>query len=409
MIKGLKVRFIILSMASLLILMTLILIGMNIINYSTVKSEADEILSLLSQNKGTFPEFQDGRGSNHLPPHMSPELPYESRFFSVLINSSGEVIFVETSRIATVNRETAINYAKKIRITDDSSGFIDRFRFISKAEGDTTRITFLDCGRQLDAFKSFLITSIVMAIAGLVAVFFVIFFFAGKILRPISESYKKQKRFITDAGHEIKTPLTIINANIDLLEIELGSNESTDEIRQQTKRLTSLANDLVYLARMEEAENKIQMIDFPISETVQETVDQFKLTAKAQNKEIYCNIQPMLSMTGNDRSIRQFISILMDNALKYSCSDSKISIELTRQSKNLVLSVSNTTSVFVDKKDLDRIFDRFYRTDPSRNSSTGGYGIGLSIASAIVQAHRGKIQASIKDQDLFTISAIFPR
>ncbi|MBQ9112143.1 MAG: HAMP domain-containing histidine kinase [Clostridia bacterium] len=423
MIRKLKIRFILLSMSSLLVLLSVIVVGMNVINYTSVVSETDEILTLLSQNKGRFPDNQPehnggndipapelpgmGQG-NRLPQHMSPELPYESRYFSVLLDPGDTVIYTDISRITAVDEAAAIDYADKAMDSGKDRGFVGDFRFVRYSEGDLTRITFLDCGRRLDSFYTFLYTSIFIAFAGLITVFFVICFFAGRIIRPIAESYEKQKRFITDAGHEIKTPLTIINANVDILEMEIGPNESLTDITQQTKRLTSLTNDLVYLARMEEAENTLQMIELPVSEIVQETATSFNALAQADGKTLICNIQPLLSLNGNLKAIEQLVSVLMDNALKYSPEGGIIELELSKQNRSVVLTVFNTTNTPIDTAALDSVFDRFYRADPSRNSETGGHGIGLSVAKAIVTAHGGRITASSKDNRSFKITAVFP-
>lgn len=407
MIRKLKIKFVILAMTALFALLTVIVIGMNLINYNTVVQEADMILSVLSQNKGAFPDF-GGEQGGHLPPNMSPETPYESRYFSVFLNDSGEIINTETSKIASVNSEAAIEYAQTVLDKNETWGFVDEYRFVYKTEPNGARITFLDCGRRLDSFHNFLYASIGMALAGLIVVFIIIFVLSGKIIKPIAESYEKQKQFITDAGHEIKTPLTIINANVDILEMELGENESLADIQQQTKRLKSLTNDLVMLARMEESEQTMQKIEFPISEVVAETAHPFRALALQQGKEFVCNIQPMLTLKGNDKSIQQLVSIFMDNALKYSPSGGTVALNLVKQNRTVHLSVFNTAANEIKQEQLSHVFDRFYRTDASRNSETGGHGIGLSVAKAIVTAHGGKIQAWTQDGHSFNISASFP-
>lgn len=406
MIRKLKIKFMILSMTSLFGLLAVIIVGMNIINYNTVVKEADETLSILSRNKGEFPDFENIMEKKP-PRDFSPELKYESRYFSILLTGSGDVIQVETSRIAAVDTGEAIDYAEEAMEDRNGRGFVDHFRFAVYEEGDMIRITFLDCGRKIDFFYDFLFASCGMAFAGFIIVLLVIFFFAGRIIRPISESYEKQKRFITDAGHEIKTPLTIINANVDLLEMELEENECLEDIRQQAKRLTTLTNDLVYLARMEESEKSLPMIDFPVSEVVLETAASFKALAQTQNTEFICSIQPLLSMKGNSKSIQQLVSILMDNALKYTPQGGRISLKLEKKNRTLCLTVFNTTETAITQESLGHVFERFYRTDPSRNSATGGYGIGLSVAKAIVAAHNGKIQAGSLDGRSFEIVVHF--
>ncbi len=408
MIRKLKTKFILLAMTTLVLLLAVILVGMNLINYNSVVEEADKTLSFLSQHKGVFPEYGGEPFDDKLPPHMSPETPYESRYFWVIVDEDGNVLNTDIGKIISVDETEAVVYAEKAIDKKSDKGFVDNFRYIVKTEPMGTRITFLDCGRTLDAFYGFLRTSLFMAVIGLIIVFFVIFFISGKIIKPIAESYAKQKQFITDAGHEIKTPLTIIGANIDILEMELSEeNESLTDIKSQTLRLRSLTDDLVMLARMEEAEDKLQKIDFPISEMVADAAHPFVALAGSQGKSLNINIEPLLSLNGNDKAITQLVSLLLDNAFKYSAANSEISLNLTRQGHSIVLTVSNATEHEMRAEHLDRVFDRFYRADTSRNSETGGHGIGLSVAKAIVTAHGGKITASVPRTNMFQITAVF--
>ncbi len=411
MIQKLKAKFILLSMTALFVLLAVIVTGMNVINYYSVIEDADFILSFLSQNKGMFPDMElipDGRLNDRLPPEFSPETPYESRYFSVIYSENGDVLRVDVSKISAVDKENAVKLANEVN-RSKAKGFVGEYRYIVSYDFDGSRITFLDCGRKLDAFKTSLLSSIVMSVIGYAVVFFIIFILSGKIIKPIAESYEKQKRFITDAGHEIKTPLTIINTNIDILEMEFDEpNESLIDIKEQTKRLKNLTEDLVMLSRMEESEHSIEKIDFPISEVVTESVNSFKLLASSENKELICNVEPMLTLNGNDKAIRQLVFILLDNAFKYSPENSSVCVNLSRQSRFINLSVCNTTKDAVNNEQLKYVFDRFYRTDSSRNSETGGHGIGLSIARAIVTSHDGKIKATANDEKSFTVTATFP-
>lgn len=340
---------------------------------------------------------------------MSPEIPYESRYFSVALNSQTDSVFqVETGRIVTINTEKAIEYAYEALDNKKERGFIDDFRYIVYEEKERVNVVFLDCGRKLDSAKKFLFASVGISVIGYMAVLLLVIIFSNRIIRPISETYEKQKRFITDAGHEIKTPLTIINADMDVLEMETGENEWLDDMRNQTKRLASLTNDLVYLARLEEADDSMQMIEFPFSDMVSETCSSFQTVAQTQGKMLQCDVEPMLSLEGNEKAIRQLVNILLDNAIKYSPEGGKISLSLKKQKKLLIFSVSNQTEVLMPKEKLPMLFERFYRLDPSRNSNTGGCGIGLSVAKAIVTAHNGKIQAKTEDGYSLKITVSLP-
>ncbi len=412
MIRKLRIKFVVLSMVSLLALLALILTGMNIINYRTVVSDADELLNILSVNKGDFPDMTpppEGHGMGGFGgfgDRFSPETPHESRYFSVLLNEDGTVVLTETGRITAVDSAQAMDYAARALREKQDKGFLEHFRYRKVTEGSLIRMTFLDCGRTLDSFYNFLFAGIFMALAGYLVVFCVILFVSGRLLRPIAESYEKQKRFITDAGHEIKTPLAIINANAEVLEMELGSNECVRDIRQQTRRLAELTNDLVYLARMEEAETP--MLLFPLSDVVTETAASFRGLAQNKEQDFTCQIQSMLSLWGNAKAIRQLVCLLLDNAVKYSPEGGSIRLLLEKQGRWLQLSVMNSTEKPVDPESLSRLFDRFYRGDPSRNSQTGGYGIGLSVAQAIVNAHGGKIQAFADGEKLFRVTVQLP-
>lgn len=394
MIKRLQRKFILLSMTALLFVLVVIITGINIVNYNGVTEEADKLLSIITENKGEFPKEPDKFG-NKLPPGMSPEIPYETRYFSVVINSAtNQILLVETSRIISVTKEEAIVFANTALTNRNSSGFIESFRYQIHNEDLFTRITFLDCGRRLDAYYDFLFASIAISLFGYMIVFAFIVFFSNRIIRPISESYEKQKRFITDASHEIKTPLTIIHADTDILEMELGDNEWISDIKHQVSQLTELTNDLVFLSRMEESEHKLSAIDFPFSEVVTEITSSFQGLAQKQEKELRCCIPPMLTLCGNEKSIRQLVSILLDNAIKYSPSNETISLHVEEFNHLIAITITNTTKQEIEKEQLKHLFDRFYRIDNSRNSKTGGHGIGLSIAQAIVEAHHGKIQAT---------------
>ncbi len=409
MIRKLRVKFILTAMLSVFAVLFSIMGIINFLNYRNVVKEADKVLSVLKENDGTFPKGSSSakpeNRKENVPKDMSPEVPFESRFFSVLLNGNGFATSVDTGKIAAVDTETAIAYAESLWASSRQSGFIAHYRYVKQITDDGMRIIFLDCGRNLTTFRSFLIISILVSILGFISVFILVVLASKKITKPVMESYEKQKRFITDAGHEIKTPLTIIDADASVLELEYGENEWIQDIQKQTQRLTGLTNNLIYLARMEEENNPLQMIDFPLSDVLAETVQSFLSLARVQCKSIASHIEPMLSFHGDEKAIRQLISILLENALKYSAETGKITVTADKRGKNIYIRVSNTVA-FITPEQLHHLFDRFYRTDQSRNAQTGGYGIGLSIARAIVLAHKGKITASSLDGRTLTITIV---
>ena len=341
---------------------------------------------------------------------MSMDEAEESRFFTVEVGEDGSVKQINVDRISAVKDAEAEKYAEEAIASGDENGFVNEFRYSVINDGSTKRVTFLDCGRVLESFRSFLRASIIMSIVGLALVFAAITFFAGRIIKPVAESYEKQKRFITDAGHEIKTPLAIIKANLDVIKMDPDSTEeSLQDIDEQVDRLAGLTNDLVYLSRMEEAEESMVMSDVPLSDIVSETASSFDTLAMDRGKTIEVDIEPMLSINGSTKEIEKLVSILLENAVKYSDESEPIKVSLKKDGRNCTFEVSNRTTEEVSSESLAHVFERFYRTDESRNSATGGHGIGLSMASAIVSAHKGKISARTTDGHDFTVSAVLPQ
>ena len=339
----------------------------------------------------------------------SKEMPYESRYFTVTVNDAGDVLNVDTGKIAAVDMEQAVEFAETALSRKAERGFVDDYRYLITDTDEGQMLLFLDCGRNLTTFRSFRTASLLVSAGGIAAVFLLILAFSGRIVRPVAESYEKQKRFITDAGHEIKTPLAIIEADADVLEMELeGESEWLQDIRTQTRRLTDLTNDLVYLSRMEERTDERQLVEFPFSDVVEETAQSFRSRAMQKQVTFTDHIEPMLSLKGDEKALRQLTSILLDNAVKYAPVGGDISLTLERQGRGAALTVFNTSSTPVPRESLTRLFDRFYRTDPSRSSATGGHGIGLSIARAVVMAHKGRITAETADEQSLKMTVWLP-
>lgn len=481
MLKKLRRKFIAIAMLSVSIVLIAIVGTINIANYISTNEALDARLKLIAGNGGTFPDLLE-RGSrgeegdttdestnkgtstrkeppsgrtdvqppedmnqadlkddnlkeNDLKRHgISPESQFDTRYFTVTINSKGEVENIDTSKIASVSSENAAEYAKKLwksgKKGDGKSGFADNCKYLTVDEDGSTMYIFLSCQRELSTIKTYILASVGISVFGLLVVFVMIYFFSGKILKPVSESYEKQKRFITDASHEIKTPLTIIDANTEVIEMMEGENEWTSNTRKQVARLTSLTEKLVFLSRMDEEATKLEMFEFSLSDAILDTAEPFKAVAGTKGKKLTIDVIDGILYTGDEKTIRQLVSILLDNAIKYSgcssvsCEKSNINkdnlnkttqtqnncvtagdpapeIELTMRpsGKNRIITVWNTVddTANIKKGRQDMLFERFYRTDASRNSKTGGFGIGLSAAYAIVKAHKGKITAESKD------------
>ena len=409
MIKKLKKKFTLLATVSIFILMALLVGIMNAINFTSVIKESDTALEILLQpglpifNNSIPPERPRDEINKFIPRGVSPEVPYESRFFSVTVTSEGKTKESNLSRIISVDEESAKIYIDKALSSKKEKGFIGEFRFAKTSDGENTKIIFLDCGRKLDAYKAFLLTSVITGFMGCVIVFILFLFVSGRIVKPIGEAYEKQKRFISDAGHEVKTPLTIISANVDLIEGEENSEE-TEEIRLQIQRLASLTNNLVYLTKMDESENKLTKEEINFTAIVKKAANSFKAPAALDNIEILPFIEENAYINANPDAIERLVSILFDNALKYSPLGGKIEVRLINSKKSVEFSIKNFTKGEVKKENLTYVFDRFYRMDSSRNSETGGHGIGLSIAKAITEQHGGAINAETTNGHDFIIT-----
>lgn len=311
---------------------------------------------------------------------------------------------MDTEKIAAVSQSQAVEYATSLYNKNKTQGFYGNYRYgTTTTRDDNVMYIFMDCTEELSSFKSFLLTSVIVGISAFATVFILVFLLSGKVMKPISESYMKQKRFITDASHELKTPLTVIGANTEIIEMQGTSNEWTESIKEQVKRLTSLTDKMVFLARMDEDNQALKATDFSLSDAVEETVKPFYAVAVAKGLTLDSNIRKNVSYCGDESMIRQLVSLLIDNALKYSDENGQIDVVLKTVGNKIHFSVSNHTEGLAD--DLSMLFERFYRNDKSRNSQTGGHGIGLSIAKAIVEAHKGKITAS-SENDAITFLVI---
>ena len=397
MIKKLRRKFIIIVLSIVFVVISTIISVINVVNYQNIKKETDKIINVLVDNDGKMP----------LPPFMvpdnsvtelPPETPFQTRYFTVLIASNGE-ISVNMERVVAITEEQAIKYAKNV-LNKDDGGFYKDYKYTTVTQQDGVLCIFLDCSKELGAFREVLKASIVVGGSAILIIAILVIVFSAFAVKPIAESYTKQKRFITDANHEIKTPLAIIGATNEVIQMEYGENEWSKTINNQINKLNKLTEKLVFLSRMDEETPKVVMSEFSLSETVSEVIKPFYNIAKVQEKEFIVNVTKGLSYYGDVSLIGQLVSVLVENAFKYSTEKGEISVNLEKSGKSKKLIISNTVKS-VNKKDLYKYFDRFYRSEESRNSETGGSGLGLSIAKAIVNIHKGGISVNLKNDKLY--------
>lgn len=402
MIKKLRTKFIIVTTCIVILVIGGIIGIINAVNYARVNEDSNKILSVLVKNDGTMPlpNFDDKENPM---PDLPPETPFQTRFFTVTVNGD-EIVSVDVSKIFKITENHAKAQTQELISSGQTDGYYNDYKIAKISTDNGEMYIFLDCSRDLYFARNFLKISLMIGLSAIVLILVLVWVFSSIIVKPIAESYSKQKRFITDANHEIKTPLAIIGATNEVMELKFGENEWSDTINSQVKKLTTLTEKLVFLSRMDEENAEIPMAEFNLSETIGEVVEPFKNLANVSNKTLNVSIENDLKAVGEVSLIGQLVSILLENAFKYSNKNGTVDLFLSSNGKNKKIIVANTTDG-VDKKNLNKLFDRFYRADDSRNSETGGNGIGLSIAKSIVNIHKGKI--SVKSDDgkyiVFTI------
>ena len=299
--------------------------------------------------------------------------------------------------IAALDREKVIHQVEQILDGGKSSGYSGYYRyqvFDDGEEGQT--IVVLDCFLQLQAANNVLRLTLLASLACIAIVFLLLVFLSRRVVRPFAENLEKQRRFVTDASHELKTPLAIISANTGLLEASLGENRWLASTQVQVSRLDRLIGHLVELARTEEAltEEELQPVD--LSGVVAGQIEDYRLLAQASGKELESDVAPGVTVRGAADNLKRLCTLLLDNAVKYCDSGGTIRLTLAQRGRWAVLSIANPCAG-LDPAQLPRLFDRFYRADASRSRDTGGYGIGLSTARAIVGRHRGRLTSKSED------------
>ena len=434
-------------MLSVTTVLVVIVAVMNIANYINSDTEADQLLRLLSDNGGSFGQFSSGeqppepfqtsgseeppvkpegedppaKPDGEQPPAMTgdmfdrgeykkynrngyafgrtiltAETPYETRFFSVTLKDNGDPVSINTGQIAAVSSDEALEMAQSLFSTGKISGYVESYKYLASDTDDGTLYVFIDRNRSLASVRDFMIISLLVALGAAAAVFVLVFMFSKFAIKPIAESYEKQKKFITNAGHELKTPLAVINSCNEVIELEQGETKWTRSIAAQTDKMTRLTQELVALARMDEGGAQLSMEDFPLSETVSEILDPFELIAEQKGIGFRTEIQPDITYKGDRNLIARLCSIMADNAVKYTPEDGNILFRLSAKNKKIVFSSENTADN-ITKGAHPELFDRFNRGDTSHSNDIPGFGIGLSTAQSIAAAHNGKIEAFSSD------------
>lgn len=369
MLKRMSRRFIGAAMAAITAVVLVLLCCLNLWNYRGVADQLDSTLDLLAAADGSWPDFALQQPA---PPRggagpFSGEMPYMIRFF-------------------------AVHYDAGALAGGRTRGFYKGYRYLVRGDGGAKSVIFLNAERELGAVRSLLATTAAVAALCLAAVFILVLLLARRAIKPYMRNLEMQKQFITNAGHELKTPLTAISTSADVLALDLGDDEWVRNIQTQSARLSKLVAGLVTLSRLDEEDPLPEKARFSLSDALWEAADPFAPLIKAGGKSYSQRIEDGLTVTGDRAAVQQVVSILLDNAVKYSPEGGEIGLRAFRSGRRAVIEAYNTCEG-LDETDLERLFDRFYRADKSRSGAVKGSGIGLSIAKAAVETHGGRIRA----------------
>lgn len=377
---------------------------------------AEDTAAAVDRSAGTAQNRFDGKGRDVVPKGFEEryteriirevftyETPYETRYFSVVLGPEGEMISVDITQIAAITSEDAVTMARTLSKAGKTDGYYERYKYLAQDAEEGTLFVFLDCAKDLNSAGNFLKISILVSMAGVAAVLLLVLLFSGWAIKPMVSAYNKQKTFITNAGHELKTPLAVIGSCTEVLELEQGQSKWTEAIHAQVERMSGLTGDLIALARMDE-NAQLPMAEFDLSAAVRAEAESFQLLAEQRELSLRLDIQPDILYRGSETAIRQLTGILTDNAVKYT-SGGEILLSLGRKGRRLLLKTENLAEGFL-AGEQPQLFERFYRGDVSHGGETEGYGIGLSIAQSIVLAHGGKISA-VSDGQKLIIKAEF--
>ncbi|WP_122790579.1 sensor histidine kinase [Intestinibacillus sp. Marseille-P6563] len=388
MIGSLRRKFIRISAISIFLVFAGIFLLLFISAKVPMNRLMDELTDTIVANGGSFPEFDPSE--QHLPEFINAETQYSTHFFTVWLDDAQQITRINMDSVSAISESEVEEYTQRALDKGRERGWIAEYRYKIAETEDGTSVVFVNGAMTQMTTNRVLFTAFFVLLGSAFLILALTIIFSKRAVQPVAESFEKQKQFITDANHELKTPLTLILSNLDIVESEFGKSEWLDDIRSEGERMGLLINRLVTLSRMDESDARLTYTTFSLSDAVADVVSEFEMLAAERDKTLSADIAPSLRCHGDEGLIRQLIAILLDNAVKYCDPNGSIQVRLYAR-RHPILIVENTYAE-VDTLELDRLFDRFYRADKARTFS-GSFGVGLSIARSIVKTHHGTINA----------------
>jgi len=317
-----------------------------------------------------------------------PETLGRIKYFVLMANTKGE--FLATLNNDKLDSDRAQDYITAILDNGKDTGMINSYQFYQTDKSNGTIMVLTDKSSEMEMLKQLKRTTIIIGLIALVVLSIFAYFLSLRSIQPIKVAFEKQKQFVSDASHELKTPLAVITTNADVLSGEIGENKWLDYIKTQADRMNVLVNDLLNLTRLENNTTDFERKYFNLSKAIENTALPFECQAFENNKKFEVNVEEDIMISGSEKHIKQMAAIFIDNALKYSNDGGTVRVGLKRVGDRKLFSVYNTGEG-IKEEDTEKIFERFYRSDASRNRSTGGYGLGLAIAKSVIDKHKFKI------------------
>ncbi|MCR4891303.1 MAG: HAMP domain-containing histidine kinase [Lachnospiraceae bacterium] len=413
MIGRLRIKFIITAMMTLLFAVTLVIVVVSGYMGYRIHRQYDILINVIIESEGNLPDGWDEMDESEQGELMViPEILYETRYFSVLLDDRGHPKEYSLSFIHSVDEDVAWDLASEALNKAKESGAISRkgsyyIYKMKKLQDGELLMVFVDATGRIWVLEEFLKYNTMTGFIILILYFFLYNWYSKEITKPYAESRIKQKQFITNASHELKTPLAVISANMEMMEAVSGENKWTKSTLRQVERLNGLVQELVTLSRLDENQ-KAALVKIDLSQIAEEEAESYIDVAQSAGLTFEYDAEPEIFVKGEEKSLRQLETILLDNAIKYCDEGGKISLKLGSGKRHLAyLSVSNSY-IKGGEEDYNHYFDRFYRADESHNSKKKGFGIGLSIAQEIVRILGGRMRVFWKD-GVITFSVFLKR